>query len=277
LAKLASDLDKPNGFRVIEEHEVRETLDPLPVEKIFGVGERTAKRLHQLGVETVGDLAGLERGEVVRRFGASGVWIHDLAHGIDPRRVNPHREEKSHGMERTFAEDISDPEELRTLLLSFCEEVGFGLRGRGLRGRTVTLKVRYSDFKTRTRTRTLELPTNLGPRLFSVASELLERVPGGPLRLLGVQVSQLEDVRQPIQGDLFESQLTPTRSQDQWIQTNERLEQATRSMDKLRRKYGRLAVQPAALLGRPALSGRTAPRQAPAAGAGAEPADSEED
>ncbi|MDP6956868.1 MAG: hypothetical protein QF599_12935, partial [Planctomycetota bacterium] len=170
-----------------------------------------------------------------------------------------------------------DPEELRTLLLSFCEEVGFGLRGRGLRGRTVTLKVRYSDFKTRTRTRTLELPTNLGPRLFSVASELLERVPGGPLRLLGVQVSQLEDVRQPIQGDLFESQLTPTRSQDQWIQTNERLEQATRSMDKLRRKYGRLAVQPAALLGRPALSGRTAPRQAPAAGAGAEPADSEED
>ncbi|HJO25796.1 MAG TPA: DNA polymerase IV [Planctomycetota bacterium] len=262
LAKLASDLDKPDGFRVIEEHEIRKILDPLPVEKIFGVGERTAKRLHQLGVETVGDLAQLERGEVVRRFGASGVWIHDLAHGIDPRRVNPHREEKSHGMERTFAEDISDPEELRTLLLSFCEEVGFGLRGRGLRGRTVTLKVRYSDFKTLTRTRTLELPTNLGPRLFAVAGELFERVPSGPLRLLGVQVSQLEDVRQPLQGDLFESQLAPTRSRDEWIQTSERLEQATRSMDKLRRKYGRLAVQPASLLGRPPLSGRSAPREA---------------
>ena len=95
-----------------------------------------------------------------------------------------------------------------------------------------------------------------------MAGELFERVPSGPLRLLGVQVSQLEDVRQPLQGDLFESQLAPTRSRDEWIQTSERLEQATRSMDKLRRKYGRLAVQPASLLGRPPLSGRSALREA---------------
>jgi DNA polymerase-4 len=250
LSKLASGLDKPDGFRVIEEDEVRTILDPLPVEKIFGVGERTAKRLHQLGVKTVGDLARLDRAEVVSRFGASGVWIHDLAHGIDPRRVNPNREEKSHGMERTFAEDIDDPEELRTLLLSFCEEVGFGLRGRGLRGRTVTLKARYSDFKTVTRTRTLDLPTNLGPRIFAVACELLDRVAAGPLRLLGVQVSQLEDVRVPLQGDLYESRMEPMASRNQWIQTNRRLEQATASIDKLRRKYGRAAVQPASLLGR---------------------------
>jgi DNA polymerase-4 len=140
LAKLASDLGKPDGFRVIRPEEVRSVLDPLPVSKIYGVGPRTARRLEFLGVKTVGDLAQRDRDEVVREFGASGLWIHDLAHGIDSRRVTPRREEKSHGMERTFPKDVVDREELRLFLLSFCEEVAYGLRDRGLRGRTVTLK-----------------------------------------------------------------------------------------------------------------------------------------
>src|SRR5690349_15825124 len=100
LAKLASDLSKPDGFRVIEAHEVRAVLDPLPVSKIYGVGPRTALRLEALGVKTVADLARRSRDEVAREFGATGVWIHDLAQGIDTRRVTPRREEKSHGMER---------------------------------------------------------------------------------------------------------------------------------------------------------------------------------
>lgn len=253
LAKLASDLDKPDGFRVIQANEVRELLDPLPVSKIFGVGPRTAKRLEQLGVLTVGDLARLERRDVRVRFGATGLWIHDLAHGIDPRRVTPRREEKSHGMERTFSEDISDREELATLLLGFAEEVAFVLRDKGLRGRTVTLKARYPDFRTVTRTRTLDFPTNLGPRIYTTAKSLLDRIEPGPLRLLGVQVSKLEDVRVPIQGTLFNG---AADGRSQWLESNRKLSQATESLDKLRRKFGRGAVLPASLLDRPSPRGR---------------------
>jgi len=251
VAKLASDLDKPDGFRVILPGEERAVLDPLPVSKIFGVGERTAKRLAALGIETVADLACRPRAEVVREFGASGVWIHDLAHGIDARRVTPRREEKSHGCERTFAEDIEDRDELRTFLLQFCEEVAFGLRSKGLRGRTVTLKARYADFKTVTRTRTLGAATNLGPRVYAVARELLERVAPGPLRLIGIQVSNLEDVRAPVQAALFEGvEPTPGEGRSEWLVSNAKLERATAGMDKLRRKFGRDAVMPASLVGR---------------------------
>ncbi|MCA8981805.1 MAG: DNA polymerase IV, partial [Planctomycetes bacterium] len=226
LAKLASDLDKPDGFRVIRAHEIRDVLDPLPVSKIFGVGERTAKRLEQLGVHTVRDLADKPRDEVAKEFGASGIWIHDLAHGIDTRRVTPRREEKSHGMERTFAEDIADRAELKLFLLQFCEEVAFGLRDKGLRGRTITLKARYSDFKTVTRTKTLDYPTNLGPRIFAVARDLLDRVKPGPLRLIGISVSGLLDVRAPIQETLFNGH-HEGGSREDWLQTSKKLERVT--------------------------------------------------
>ncbi len=251
LAKLASDLDKPDGFRVIEPHQVREVLDPLPVSKIFGVGERTAKRLGAMGIHTVGDLAGRERADVAREFGASGVWIHDLAHGIDARRVTPRREEKSHGMERTFAVDVTDRDELRLFLLQFCEGIGFGLRDKGLRGRTITLKARSPDFKTVTRTKTLSNATNLGPRIYATARELLERIKPGPLRLIGVQVSGLEDVRLPVQPSLFEDcDTTPDIAHVDPAHA-EKLKRATKGLDKLRHKYGKSTVVPASLLGRP--------------------------
>ena len=253
IAKLASDLDKPDGFRIIREDEVREVLDPLPVSKIFGVGPRTALRLEALGVTTVRDLADLERDDVAQRFGASGLWIHDLAHGVDPRRVTPRREEKSHGMERTFAEDIADLDELNTILLTFCEEIAFDLRDKGLRGRTITLKARFGDFRTVTRTRTLEFPTNLGPRMYTVARELLGRVERRPLRLLGIQVSKLEDVRQPVQAELFNG--APSARQ-MWAESTAKLASATKSLDKIRRKFGRDAIQPASLMGRRRRVGR---------------------
>ena len=255
LAKLASDLDKPNGFRVIPADKIRDVLDPLPVSKIFGVGPRTAKRLEALGVHTVGDLASRDRGEVLREFGASGAWIHDLAHGIDPRRVSPRRVEKSHGMERTFADDIEDREELRLILYEFCEEVSYELRNRGLRGRTVTLKARYWNFKTVTRSKTVELPVNLGKRLYAIARELLDRVPPGPLRLLGVQVSNLSDVRAPMQSELFEAADDP-RSERASERVEGRMERASSALDDLRQRYGRGTVVPASLLRRSGLRER---------------------
>jgi DNA polymerase-4 len=263
VAKLASDLDKPDGFRVIRPEEQREVLDPLSVSKIFGVGPRTAKRLEVLGVHTIGDLAGRPRAEVAREFGATGAWIHDLAHGIDSRRVTPRRDEKSLSHERTFPEDVEDREELRLRLFEFCEELAFRLRDQGLRGKTVALKARYWNIKTVTRTRTLAFPTNLGPRLYSVARELLARVPPGPMRLLGVQVSNLDDVRAPMQGQLW-SLDGPPAEPDQPARLEGgrtaadpgRLERATAGMDRLRRKFGRQAVVPASLLGRDRVAGR---------------------
>jgi DNA polymerase-4 len=255
LAKLASDLCKPDGFRMIRPEEVREVLDPLPVSKIYGVGPRTARRLEFLGVETVGDLARRDRQEVVREFGATGLWIHDLAHGIDSRRVTPRREEKSHGMERTFPKDVADREELRLFLLSFCEEVAYGLRDRGLRGRTVTLKARYADFTTITRTKTLPAATNLGLRIYAAARELLDRVPAGPLRLLGVQISGLQDVRSPVQEKLFNGEESSAPDRTSGFDARRRLERATVGLDRLRRKFGRPVVVPASLLGRERVKG----------------------
>jgi DNA polymerase-4 len=250
LAKLASDLDKPDGFRVIRPEEVRTILDPLPVSKIFGVGPRTAKRLESLGVRTVGDLASQDRRSVMREFGASGAWIHDLAHGIDPRRVTARRIEKSHGMERTFPRDVQDREELRLLLLEFCEEISFDLRHRGLRGRTVTLKARYANYKTVTRSRTAEYPINHGKRIYALARELLERIPRGALRLLGVQVSNLEDVRQPLQGRLFDEAEGSAAGSAGREPGEQRLERASAALDGLRQRFGRGTVVPASLIGR---------------------------
>ncbi|MBL8861513.1 MAG: DNA polymerase IV [Planctomycetes bacterium] len=259
LAKLASDLAKPQGFRVIEADEARAVLDPLSVSRIQGVGPRTAKRLAALGVATIGDLARRERAEVVAEFGATGAWIHDLAHGVDTRRVSPRREEKSHGMERTFPADVADRDELRRHLLEFCEEVAFGLRDKGLRGRTITLKARYADFTTLTRTKTLDHPTNLGPRIYAVARELLERLPIAPLRLVGVQLSSLSDVRAPIQETLFEGLEGGSRLlRGGQVPGRGKLERATEGLDRLRRKFGARAVVPASLLGRARVPGREA-------------------
>lgn len=261
VAKLASDLDKPDGFRVIQADEVREVLDPLPVRKIFGVGERTAKRLERLGVHTVRDLADRDRDEVLREFGATGAWIHDLAHGIDPRRVNPRREERSISMERTFPEDVRDREELRRRLLEFAEELAYRLRDAGLRGRTVTLKARFWNFKTITRTHTLDFPTSLGPRLYATARELLGRVPATePLRLIGLQVSGLQDVHTPLQNELFGVDAGARQAGDA---RDERLRKAAPALDELRRKYGRDTVRPASLLGHGASVGRDGAAEAP--------------
>ena len=254
VAKLASDLDKPDGFRVIRPREQREVLDPLPVSKIFGVGPRTAKRLEALGVTTIRDLSERPRDEVLRRFGATGAWIHDLARGIDARRVTPRREEKSLSHERTFAVDVEDREELRIKLLEFCEELAFRLRDQGLRGKTVAVKARYWNFRTVTRTKTLPFPTNLGPRIYAVARELLERVPPGPLRLLGVQLSNLNDVRTPLQGQLWGSEVAVPAPADGEPESagppSSRMARVTVGMDRLRKKYGRAAVVPATLIGR---------------------------
>jgi DNA polymerase-4 len=257
LAKLASDMDKPDGFRVIRPEEVTAVLAPLPVSRIYGVGPRTAKRLEALGISTIGDLAAREREEVLRRFGATGAWIHDLAHGIDARRVTARREEKSYSQERTFPRDVHGREELRLRLLEFCEELAYRLRDSGLRARTVSIKARYPSFKTLTRTKTLPFSTNVGVRFYAAARELLERIPAGPLRLLGLSVSNLDDVRAPQQGSLFGPAAEGAEAVAEIPRApyGDRRERISPGLDRLRRKYGRAVVVPGTLAGREAEGG----------------------
>lgn len=195
LAKLASDLDKPDGFTVIAADRIQATLDPLPVSRIWGVGRVTEQRMQQYRIHTIGDLRALDKAHLRQLFGSSGDHFWQLARGIDDRVVVPDREAKSISHENTFAQDITDLDVLRAWLLELTELVARRLRRSQLRGRTVHLKVKYSNFDSITRSASLAVATSTTARLWEAVSELLNRrLPDRPLvvRLLGMGVSQFE-------------------------------------------------------------------------------------
>ncbi len=194
LAKLASDHGKPDGFVVVPPEQVTEFLAPLPVGRLWGVGAKGEKRLHALGVRTVGQLAALPERVMVDHFGKSGRHLWELAHGRDERAVTPDREAKSISTETTFPEDVGDREALRAWLLDLVDELAGRLRKEGVRARTVDLKVRSSDFSTRTRALSLPDATDATDVLWRAALRLFERSVTEevlPLRLLGVGASNL--------------------------------------------------------------------------------------
>ena len=192
LAKIASDIGKPDGFVVVEPGREQEFLDPLPVERLWGVGRQGSKVFDRLGIRTIGQLRQWPIDTLVSRFGSQGEYLWELAHGIDDRPVVPEREAKSISHETTFEEDVDDMEVVRAWLLDLTEQVGSRLRRNGLRGRTVQLKVRFADFSTITRSQTLPEPTDITEELWQAASDLFcQRLPAGhlPVRLIGVGVS----------------------------------------------------------------------------------------
>ena len=206
LAKIASDLKKPDGFVVVEPGQVQEFLDPLPVERLWGVGRQGTKVFQQLGIRTIGQLRRWPLDALKDRFGSGGEHLWQLAHGIDDRPVVPEREAKSISHETTFELDIDDLEVLRAWLLELTEQVGWRLRRHGLRGRTVQLKVRFADFSTITRSQTLPDPSNITEELWQAADAILcRRLPTGhlPVRLLGMGVSGI-DTSPLTQGLLFD-------------------------------------------------------------------------
>jgi len=208
LAKIASDLEKPDGFVVVDPDRIREFLDPLPIERIWGVGRQGSKVFHRLGVHTVGRLRQLPLDTLEDHFGNSAEHFWRLARGIDDRPVVPDRDAKSISHETTFEADIADAGVLRAWLLELTEQVARRLRRHGLRGRIVQLKVRFSDFRTITRSQKLSEPTDVTAELWRIASEMLAtRLPpgGGPVRLLGMGVSGI-DRSQLSQGLLFDRQ-----------------------------------------------------------------------
>ncbi|MEM1024636.1 MAG: DNA polymerase IV [Myxococcota bacterium] len=191
VAKLASDLDKPDGLVVVRPSEVRELLTELPVRRLWGVGPKTAQRLEEAGLKTIGDVR--DRGEgMVKLFGRHGAGLLELAHGQDDRPVVPDRAPKSRGAERTFPKDLRQRDEIEAVIRRLAQEVAAALHKRRLEGRTVVLKVRYANFKTVTRSRT-QAHVSDEAEITRLALRLLEDTEAGrrPVRLLGVSVSGL--------------------------------------------------------------------------------------
>jgi DNA polymerase-4 len=240
LAKLASDYGKPDGFVVLTPDRVAEFLAPLPVSRIWGVGPKGEKRLHSLGIHTIGQLAVLPEPVLIERFGEVGLAIGLLAHGRDNRLVVPDREAKSISTETTFAHDIGDRRVLRVWLLDLVDDLAGRLRREGLHARTVDVKIRSSDFRTRTRSVTLAEATNLTNVLWKTAAELFERSLSRdflPVRLLGVGATKL--VRDPcVQRGLFD---------DESREKQGALDQA---IDAIREKFGSSAIRRGGLTGR---------------------------
>ncbi len=237
LAKLASDLGKPDGLVEVEPGEEEAFLRDLPVERLWGVGRVTARDLRAMGIETIGQLCRVPESLLVRRFGKWGALLHELAHGRDDRPVEPFAPPKSMGAEETFAQDTRDPEALRRTLLAQAERVARDLRSEGYAGRTVTLKLRFADFRTITRSLTGEA-TQDGLEIFRRAFGLLERVARvQPVRLIGVSVSGL------IQGGPGQLSLFSAASA--------RRDRVARAADRLARRFGDRALIPASLLDRP--------------------------
>ncbi|MCG3180097.1 MAG: DNA polymerase IV [Phycisphaerae bacterium] len=205
LAKLASDLQKPDGLTIVEPGRVAELLDPLPIRKLWGVGAATAAQLDGIGVKTIGQLREIDRLELTRMFGRSGEHYWRLARGLDDRDVTPDHAAKSIGQETTFPRDLPDPEQVAGVLLGQVEQVARRCRRHGLAARTVTLKIRYGDFKTITRSRTLGEPTDRTNLLWAAAKSLFDewaKQGFRPVRLIGATASGLQ-ARGTGQGSLF--------------------------------------------------------------------------
>ena len=237
LAKVASDLEKPDGLVEVRLGEEAAFLRDLPIQRLWGVGPTTEAALATMGVRTIGQLARLPRTRLAERFGESGRQLWRLARGEDDRPVVPSEEPKSLGAEETFERDTSDLGRLRATLLAQADRVGAELRAQGFRGRTVTLKVRFTDFRTVTRRDTSEVPTADGGEIFRRAwAAFLRLERSQPIRLVGLSVSGLDRAADPRQLALFGRP--------------DRAEQVARVTDELRARFGSDVVQRAILVER---------------------------
>ncbi|MCW3843267.1 DNA polymerase IV, partial [Micromonospora yasonensis] len=239
VAKLGSTRAKPDGLLVVPAARVIEFLHPLPVDALWGVGERSAEALRRLGLHTVGALAEAPFGLLRRAVGeAAATHLHELAWGRDPRRVSPEQVEKSIGAEVTFDVDVTDPLEIRRTLLALAEKVGARLRAAGQVGRTVSLKVRLADFRTVNRSRTLSVPTDTAREMFDTSWALWTALaPGEPVRLVGVRVEGLAAAEETPR------QLTLGEPERGW-------REAEAAADAAAARFGRSVIGPASLLGK---------------------------
>jgi len=238
IAKLASGLAKPDGLLVVPESEVVGFLHQLPVGALWGVGDRTEEVLQRLGLRTVADIAHTPVDTLRRALGDNaGPALHALAWGRDPRPVMPPRRERSIGADETFPFDVDDPAYLHRELLKLSDRTAARVRAAGMVGRTITVKVRFSDFTTITRSRTLRDPTDVSRDIYSTARALFDGLglQRARLRLIGVRMEGLmESDLAPIQGLL-------DAPEHGW-------RDADRAVDRASARFGAGAVRPASLV-----------------------------
>jgi len=224
LAKLASAHRKPDGLVIIRPGEELDFLAPLPVSRLWGVGEVTEKKLKLLQVDSVGKLRQIDPYTLERTLGKAAIELYNLAWGRDERPVIPDREAKSIGNEDTFETDIEQPDEIRTKLLDLAERVGWRVRKEGLAGKTITLKVRFSSFRTITRSVTLQDPVALDEVIYEIALQLMDKIiVKEGIRLLGVSVSNFS--QRSTQLCLFN-------------EVTEKREKIASTMDELKARFG---------------------------------------
>lgn len=239
LAKLSSDLSKPDGLKILDPRAAETELAFMPVGVIYGLGPKTQDRLRQIEIKTIADLRAFGEERLVSRFGEQARdWLR-LSRGEDHRPVRLEREQKSIGKERTFFDNIADPDELRTVLLGFTEEVARSLREDGLTCRGVTLKLRLGDFSTFTRSATLDAPTDSTKAIWAVASDLLAKWLNerrGALRLMGVSLQGLSGEEQL---DLFAS--VPAR--DIETRSSGKQKKVDKATDAIIEKFGRGSIK----------------------------------
>lgn len=234
VAKIASDLEKPDGLVVVEEGKVKEFLHPLNISRLWGVGKKTLPRLTQLGINTIGDLATFSRDELYKKFGQAGLHFYRLANGIDARAVEGAIRAKSISKEVTFDTDQSDDAIILNTLRYLCNELAREMRRKNYRGRTITLKIRLEDFSTFTRSRSLDTFVNHFENLWQNIVELYRQFNRrDKIRLVGVGVAQLE--RGAGQLDLF-------------VETPEVSDKVDDVMDVIREKFGERSITRASLM-----------------------------
>ncbi len=231
LAKIASDLDKPRGFKVIGRAEALDFLAPLPVTLIPGVGKAFAQSLAREGIFTIGDARRRNPKELSSRFGASGLWIWRLSSADDTRAIEPRLAAKGISAETTLESDTAAPSELSEILWSLCEKVSSRAKASKLGGKVVQLKLKTSDFKIISRRHTLDRPTQLARRLFETGSGLLTaEAHGARYRLIGIGLADIVPASQCDEADLIDTQGT-------------RRDAAEHAMDKVRAKFGSTAIK----------------------------------
>ena len=244
VAKLASTLSKPDGLLVVPPDRVIEFLHPLPVSALWGVGEKTAETLNRLGLTTVADIAATPVATLSRVLGpAAGRHLSDLAWGRDTRSVVPRESDRSIGAEETFGTDVDDPDIVTRELLRLSDKVAARMRASGYVGRTVQLKVRFADFTTITRSRTLKDPTDVGRDLYTAVGQLFAALDlqRARVRLVGVRVSGLVDEQTAPQQLLLD-------------ETGPGWRDAEQAVDRIAERFGRDIVRQARLVTPPGAS-----------------------
>ena len=240
IAKIASDIKKPDGLTIVPAGGEAEFLAPLPIKRLWGVGKKTQKTLALLGVHTIGDIAGLSLKLLEQKFGKHGRSLYHAASGLDERDVETEHETKSVGHEFTFDADLAESESIRRELLKLSVMVTKRLRLHQLQGRTITLKVKYHDFRQITRSVTIKEHIADSKRIYEEVLQLLKKTAAGekPIRLLGISVSGLKLENDSSQQLLFPEML-PGRKR----------EEINKALDAIQEKFGSTAILPGRLLG----------------------------